>query len=246
MSKRFIDTNIFDDSWFMNLSKDGKLLWIYFITKCNHAGILELNLRLISFQTGIENIETVCKELAKTYIRVNEQLIFIPKFIKYQYPEFPKSNVRQQFSAIQILKKYGLFDEEINSLVTVSKELVNSYDNGHVNDNEEKGVIGGEKINKKFDFTLYPQFEEVLKKWIDYKKSRKESYKNQQSIDALAKRLYTFSGGDKSIAEEIINQSMANNWAGIFQLNDNKRSNNAKPTNDFRVSVGVQNFAETE
>jgi hypothetical protein len=246
MSKRFIDTNIFDDSWFMDLSKDGKLLWIYFITKCNHAGILELNLRLISFQTGIENIETVCKELGKSYIRVNEQLIFIPKFIKYQYPDFPKSNVRQQFSAIQILKKYGLFDEEINSLVTVSKELVNSYDNGHVNDNEEKGVIGGEKLSKKFDFTIYPQFEDSLKKWIDYKKSRKESYKNQQSIDALAKRLYTLSGGDKSIAEEIINQSMANNWAGIFQLNDNKRSNNAKPTNDFRVSVGVQNFAETE
>jgi hypothetical protein len=171
MSKRFIDTNIFDDSWFMNLSKDGKLLWIYFITKCNHAGILELNLRLISFQTGIENIETVCKELAKTYIRVNEQLIFIPKFIKYQYPEFPKSNVRQQFSAIQILKKYGLFDEEINSLVTVSKELVNSYDNGHVNDNEEKGVRGEKQLKK-------PTLEEVKQYF------REKGYTEQSAITA--------------------------------------------------------------
>jgi hypothetical protein len=172
MSKRFIDTNIFDDSWFMNLSKDGKLLWIYFITKCNHAGILELNLRLISFQTGIENIETVCKELAKTYIRVNEQLIFIPKFIKYQYPEFPKSNVRQQFSAIQILKKYGLFDEEINSLVTVSKELVNSYDNGHVNDNEEKGVRGEKQFKK-------PTLEEVKQYFHE------NGYSEQSAITAF-------------------------------------------------------------
>jgi hypothetical protein len=56
----------------------------------------------------------------------------MPKFIKFQYPNFPQSTVKQQDSALKILKQYGFWDEELNSCLTVSKELVNYYDN--VND----------------------------------------------------------------------------------------------------------------
>ena len=59
MAKRFIDTLIFDDEWFCELSKDSKLFFIYFITKCDHAGILRFNKSLCKFQTGITNFDTV-------------------------------------------------------------------------------------------------------------------------------------------------------------------------------------------
>jgi len=68
MAKRFIDTALFDDEWFMELSKEGKLFWIYAMTKCDHAGILQLNEKLCKFQTGIKNIETVKEELGNRII----------------------------------------------------------------------------------------------------------------------------------------------------------------------------------
>lgn len=122
MAKRFIDTGLFDDQWFMNLSKDAKLLWIYLITKCDHAGIIEINERLIEFQTGIKSFKTTGAELGNRLYFVRESYYFIPKYIDFQYPNFPNSRVRQQESAIKILVKYGLFDE---SKETFNKDIAN-------------------------------------------------------------------------------------------------------------------------
>ena len=91
MAKRFIDTGLFDDQWFMNLSKDAKLLWIYLITKCDHAGIIEINERLIEFQTGIKSFKTTGAELGSRLYFVRESYYFIPKYIDFQYPNFPNS-----------------------------------------------------------------------------------------------------------------------------------------------------------
>lgn len=132
MAKRFIDTDLFNDSWFMDLSQQAKLLWIYLITQCDHAGIIELNKKLLNVQTGIKDFDTVKEELGNRLVRVKEQYYFIPKFIKYQYPDFPKSTVKTQASAIKILKEFNLLD---NSSLTVREELDNSYGNGYGNGN---------------------------------------------------------------------------------------------------------------
>ena len=83
MAKRFIDTEIFDDPWFSDLSKDAKILWIYLITKCSHAGIFKKNEKLTVFQTGTKGLATVSKELGNRLIVLNDELLFIPKFIKF-------------------------------------------------------------------------------------------------------------------------------------------------------------------
>lgn len=152
MSKRFIDTNLFADEWFCELSKDGKMFFIYYFTNCDHAGILRLNKKLCKFQTDIENIDTVIKELGNTLVTIKENHFFMPKFIKFQYPNFPNSNVKQQSSAINILMANNLWNNELNSYVTVkeqldnsyltvSKELANPYDNDNDNDNVNiKGI----------------------------------------------------------------------------------------------------------
>jgi len=140
MAKRFIDTGLFDDDWFMDLSKDAKLLWVYFITKCDHAGMLKLNVILCKVQTDVKDLNDVIKQLGNRLVTVSEHLYFIPKFIEFQYPGFPNSKVRQQSSAVDILVKYGLFDKEN---LTLNKELTNTYEHEHehipviVNGNED-------------------------------------------------------------------------------------------------------------
>jgi hypothetical protein len=112
MGKRFIDTNIFDDEWFCNLSTEGKLLFIYFITKCDHAGVIRLNKRLCQFQTQINSLDTVMEELGNCLVTVKENVYFMPKYIKFQYPNFPNSKVKQQESALKILQDLNLWDEK--------------------------------------------------------------------------------------------------------------------------------------
>lgn len=148
MSKRFIDTGLFDDDWFMNLSKDGKLLWIYFITKCDHAGILRMNEKLCKVQTDIKDLTETIKQLDNRLVTVSEHLYFIPKYIEFQYPGFPNSKVRQQQSAVEILIKHGLFDKE---KLSVNIQLPNCYVNDTVNDND---IVNEEeaKKNKYADF----------------------------------------------------------------------------------------------
>ena len=144
MSKRFIDTGLFDDDWFMDLSKDAKLLWVYFITKCDHAGMLKLNIKLCKVQTDIKDLNEIIKQLGNRLVTVNEHLYFIPKYIEFQYPNFPNSKVRQQASAIDILVKHGLFDRENLTLI---KGLGNTYDNDNVND-----IVNDNEIVKKVKY----------------------------------------------------------------------------------------------
>ena len=174
MAKRFIDTAIFDDEWFLSLSVNGKLFWIYYITKCDHAGLLRLNKKLIEFQTGLDSLETVIKELGNSLQRVNEQLLFCPKYIKFQYPNFPNSAVMQQFGAINLLKKYGLWDEELNSYRTVAKELGKS--NVYNSINTIKNIINIDSDEKKID-------EHKLQKYVREKLPQVSKLKTQLSFD---------------------------------------------------------------
>ena len=87
MAKRFINKCPFDDTWFMNLSKDAKLMWIYSITKCDHAGIIEINPKLCNCQTEIGNVDSTVFEIGERFVPIegHTYLYFIPKFIHFQY-----------------------------------------------------------------------------------------------------------------------------------------------------------------
>lgn len=143
MSKRFIDTNMFDDSWFMDLTSEGKVGYLYFITKCDHAGILKLNKKLFEFQTGIK-WATVKEQLGNRLVTVKEDVYFMPKYIEFQYPNWPNSKVKQQESAIKILTELGLFKE---GYLRVSKQLNNSYDNDNDNESDTVYELTSENLN---------------------------------------------------------------------------------------------------
>lgn len=151
MAKRFIDTGLFDDDWFMELSNEAKLLWIYFITKCNHAGMLKLNVKLCKVQTNIKELNTVIEQLGNRIITVKEQLYFIPKFLEYQYPGFPNSKAKAQLSAIEILSSFDLFS---NGSLTIKELLPNSYSNN-------KGISISKGISKGRAKFLPPTVEDV-------------------------------------------------------------------------------------
>ena len=52
MAKRFIDTKIWDKAWFRKLTPKNKLIWIYLLTRCDHAGIWDADWEAAEFFIG--------------------------------------------------------------------------------------------------------------------------------------------------------------------------------------------------
>ena len=81
---------------------------------------------------------------------------------------------------------------------------------------KEKSSAKKEKIDL-FEMGIDIDMIPVVEKWMAYKTERHESYK-RKGIEMFYKRLMELSGGSVIRAEKIIEQSMANNYAGIFAL----------------------------
>lgn len=91
----------------------------------------------------------------------------------------------------------------------------------------DKRGYGGKKSaatkhQDTFDLTFIadPRWLELVKTWLDYKQSRGERYKSELSIKKFHTMLRNLSRGDPDLAAQIIDKSIANNWAGIFELTE--------------------------
>jgi hypothetical protein len=111
-------------------------------------------------------------------------------------------------------------------------------------DNQPPDPIGNLK-NKEikepnkgdFDFSGYGELEPLVKKWLDYKKSIKQGYKSQQSLNSFVKRLKELSGDNILIADSIIEQSIAFEWKGIFSLQNKKEPTTFVPPESRPIRV---------
>ena len=201
MAKRFIDTRMFEDEWVCSLSKDAKLFFIYYITTCDHAGILKLNRSLCEFQTKLKAFDTVIQELGNSLVTLKENVFFMPKFIKFQYPNFPQSNVKQQDGALKILFSYGITIEKLNSYLSLSKEFNNSYDNDNVivvTNNIDERIL-------KFAETLRPYIEkfgkelvtDFYKYWTEKNKSGTKFRQELENTRDLNRRIEKWASNDR-------------------------------------------------
>jgi len=74
--------------------------------------------------------------------------------------------------------------------------------------------------------------------WFAYKTKRGQTYKDDNSKKLFAKKLNKFSNGNIETAREIIEESMSNNWAGIFELKNNNNGTN-KQTGATMEEIGT-------
>ena len=72
-----------------------------------------------------------------------------------------------------------------------------------------------------FDF-ISDEFLEAFSLWLEYKKDRRQNYKSEKSLKACYNKLVKLSKNDPVIAEQIVNESIANNWSGLFELKNDK------------------------
>ena len=111
MAKRFIDTKIWDKAWFRRLTPKNKLVWIYLLTRCDHAGIWDADWEAAEFLIG-EGVEfdELPEEIKvkMEYIEGKNQY-FMPSFIEFQYGELrekvaPHKSVIKRLTDKKLLK----------------------------------------------------------------------------------------------------------------------------------------------
>ena len=169
------------------------------------------------------NLNTILDKLLNlNLIEINDNILFIPscenrlKLVRGGSNGGKKSKPIHKPNSKPIPKPFESLIEKNAKPTSKQIEIESKY--------KEK-----EKENKDY---IDSAFLEIFNKWMDYKKQRKESYKTEMSEKSFYNSLIKFSNNNPIIANEIIEQSISNNWAGIFELknklttsNGNKASN---------------------
>lgn len=83
-------------------------------------------------------------------------------------------------------------------------------------------------ISKVLDEIPESKAREVVVRWLDYKRSIGNMYRNSQGVRAMIKKLNELSGGNVEVAGAIVEQSIANNWKGLFELKQQKKNGASK------------------
>jgi len=149
----------------------------------------------------------------------------VPDAIMEKLRQDENGNYYQQRMKIEREKRINYSESRRKNRETKTEDMkiiCESYDERMENENEDinkEEKKGAKKFN--FDF-VEEQFKDVFNSWLQYKKERKETYKTQTSLEACYKNLKKLSGNNPETAKEIIENSFANNWSGLFALKNNK------------------------
>ncbi|QDP48466.1 MAG: hypothetical protein Unbinned6747contig1000_24 [Prokaryotic dsDNA virus sp.] len=193
MAKRFIDTKIWDKAWFRKLSVNGKLLWVYILTKCDHAGILDADWEAASFFIGynISEYEEIPDQIKHKMISIEDDQFFIPSFIEYQYGAL-RINSKPHLSVIKRLEEKGLNNYLQKSLVSL-KDKDKEKD---IDKREDKFI---EKVNSIIKEKKYSNEEtdNFVGFWTERNTSNtKMRFELQQTFD-IGRRLSTWVKNNK-------------------------------------------------
>jgi len=107
MAKRFTDTNKWKKEFIRGLQGAYKLLWLYLLDECDHAGIwhVEIDVAAIRISETLSQKEAIKQFGDRIQIIDGGNKWFIPDFIEFQYGELNPAN-RAHKSVLDQLNKY--------------------------------------------------------------------------------------------------------------------------------------------
>jgi hypothetical protein len=170
------------------------------------------------------------KLIEKKIICVENKNISI-KFLEKQQENFKKLT---ETNKKNVEKRYETQQNQHSNSTT---ENVSVYNIDKIREDKSKGDKRREDNKENYDF-IEKDFLETFSTWIKYKSDRKEKYKSIESEKSFYNKLLKLSNNDPVTAFEIVEQSMANNWAGIFELkNNNQNGNQQQNTNKRKANL---------
>ena len=120
MAKRFVDTELWDKEWFMELSCKHKLLIKFIFDKCDASGVWSPNYVLVTAYIG-EKVTILDLEYFKNKITLLPGgKVFIPDFIKFQYGKLSK-DCKPHIPIYKLLEKHNIDIDSLSMSETIGK-----------------------------------------------------------------------------------------------------------------------------
>jgi len=171
--------------------------------------------------TEIRDMIDYCIKIELLFL-TEDNFIYSDSLNELLQPVFEKRKRAKELSKTRKRHNNGSY---CNNDTTTCGVSVTEIPQSKVNKSKEE-IIKEEKKKTSFDFSNFDEnFIEHVNSWLEYKKERKEPYKSQKGLNAFYNKLIDFSKNDPDTAKKIIEQSMANNWAGIFELKESQQKN---------------------
>lgn len=191
MSKRFIDTELFERNWFLKLSPEERQAFIFIFCKCDCIGMYRHNI-MHMYVLGSVEIEDLMTKVNGHLEKVSEDKYWLPEFCDFQYGKLSE-DCRPHKKYIDELKKHGFYERVC---LRVSDTLSDTLQRRVQEEDKEKDKEMEEDLEKEKGQSAKSSkytsdFEDF---WIAYERkgSKKNAFKRWQSLsledrhDALA------------------------------------------------------------
>ena len=239
MAKRFIDTKMWDKAWFRKLTPQTKLIWIYLLTKCDHAGIWDADWEAAEFFIG-ERVSY--RRLPKVITDKMEEIengkqYFIPSFIEFQYGEL-REKVAPHKSVIKRLSDKKL----LNTIKSVPITLKDKDIKEDIDKRKKKFINKCMDINKNINLDN-KIINEIITYWTKKNQSgRKMKFEMQQTFDISRRMKKWFSNHkewnlDKSQKTTFVSKFKKTN-TGLYKAWCSKCGKREFPNNEYQLKQG--------
>ena len=159
MAKRFHDTEIWHEDWFLEMPKEYILFWIFIKDNCDHAGIWRPNRR--RFEKLIEvkiELETAFKffNVGRTRVAILPNgRWFIISFIPFQYGRILNVDNRMHKSILRILEENEVNLGSIRPLIEVKHSpMIRGLKNKDKNKDKDSSKEEKDKQKKQYAFNI--------------------------------------------------------------------------------------------
>jgi len=174
----------------------------------------------------------------------------IERLIEYDLLERcpDNKNLRQSFFKVgKLYKEYKFFTWNKSSKPSWNENSKpninnNTHIDGNIENDYKNNIDYNEEKEKKYSLDMSivaPNMLEPVEVWLAYKKEKGQSYK-PTGFKTFYKKLCELSGNNPQVAMAIIEQSMQNNYAGIFPLRNNNNNNYGRETITDKIRRTVE------
>lgn len=175
-------------------------LFLYLLANADDNGTLIVSIRKISSELdiGLRTVRTILKKLYATH-QVTHQ-------VTHQGSVITICNVR----SYRCRKRASdTPSDTVNDTLRSTKDSVADIGKG-----KELSLFNEEKEERYFEDE---DMNNAILQWLSYKKEKKQTYK-PKGLEVLKKKLFALSNGNGKVAMQIVEQSMSNNYSGLFPL----------------------------
>lgn len=251
MAKRFTDTDKWKKPFIRGLQGAYKVLWLYILDDCDHAGIWQVDLDVAGLRVGESLDEATAIEQFKNHIQVfdNGEKWFIPAFIEFQYGSELNPDNRVHESVLKLLSKYklsinkehisplqGAKDKDKDKDKDLDKDKDQEKENAKI-ENSEDGKIEDEKkvepkslIPENFPFKS-PEAKKAMEDYIIHRRQLGVKKYTAKGIELAMKEWESW--GEAMFIESVY-RSIKRNYQGIFPPNSNQNDSYQKSNQQGR------------